>query len=132
MDDILEGKVFRVSLFVWLVADVDLLWEKSTVGWLLVAGLFWEKSTAVWWLISQTNRVTTLSRLPPGYAYHSIYYSTLVAKPENIEKENMILKENDNTRYVDQFTGHSYMASTSSQTLLTRNCIWRCYIKIKE
>jgi hypothetical protein len=25
MDDILEGKVFRVSLFVWLVADVDLL-----------------------------------------------------------------------------------------------------------
>jgi hypothetical protein len=32
-----------------------LLWEKSTAGWLLVAGLFWEKSTAGWWLISRTN-----------------------------------------------------------------------------
>jgi hypothetical protein len=41
----------------WLMAGADLLWEKSIVGWLLVAGLFWEKSTAVWWLISQTNRL---------------------------------------------------------------------------
>jgi hypothetical protein len=44
--------------FGWcLMAGADLFWEKSTVGWLLVAGLFWEKSTAGWWLISQTNRV---------------------------------------------------------------------------
>jgi hypothetical protein len=41
-----------LSLFVWLVAGADLLWEKSTGGWLLVAGLFWEKSSADWWLIS--------------------------------------------------------------------------------
>jgi hypothetical protein len=27
-----------------------LLWEKNTVGWLLVASLFWEKSTVGWWL----------------------------------------------------------------------------------
>jgi hypothetical protein len=40
----------------WLVVDADLFWEKSTDGWLLVAGLFWEKSTASWWLISQTNK----------------------------------------------------------------------------
>jgi hypothetical protein len=40
----------------WLMADADLFWEKSTAGWLLVAGLFWEKSTAGWWLISRTNR----------------------------------------------------------------------------
>jgi hypothetical protein len=33
-----------------------LFWEKSTAGWLLMAGLFWQKSTAGWWLISQTNR----------------------------------------------------------------------------
>jgi hypothetical protein len=31
--------------------------EKSTAGWLLVAGLFWEKSTAGWWLISRANRL---------------------------------------------------------------------------
>jgi hypothetical protein len=41
----------------WLMAGADLFWEKSTAGWLLMAGLFWEKSTAGWWLISQTNRV---------------------------------------------------------------------------
>jgi hypothetical protein len=40
----------------WLMVGVDLFWEKSIVGWLLMAGLFWEKSTAGWWLISQTNR----------------------------------------------------------------------------
>jgi hypothetical protein len=45
----------RRYLFVWLVAGADLFWEKSTSGWLLVAGLFWEKSTVSWWLISQTN-----------------------------------------------------------------------------
>jgi hypothetical protein len=28
------------SLFGWLVAGVDLFREKSTAGWLLVAGLF--------------------------------------------------------------------------------------------
>jgi hypothetical protein len=28
------------------MAGADLLWEKSTAGWLLVAGLLWEKSTA--------------------------------------------------------------------------------------
>jgi hypothetical protein len=38
------------------MAGADLLWEKSTVGWLLVADLFREKSTAGRWLISQTNR----------------------------------------------------------------------------
>jgi hypothetical protein len=32
-----------------------LFWEKSTVGWLLVAGLLWEKNTVGWWLISQAN-----------------------------------------------------------------------------
>jgi hypothetical protein len=32
----------------WLMAGADLFWEKSTVGWLLVAGLFWEKSTGGW------------------------------------------------------------------------------------
>jgi hypothetical protein len=25
----------------WLMSSADLFWEKSTVGWLLVAGLFW-------------------------------------------------------------------------------------------
>jgi hypothetical protein len=40
----------------WLMVGADLFWEKSTAGWLLVAGLFWEKSTAGWWLINQTNR----------------------------------------------------------------------------
>jgi hypothetical protein len=28
------------SLFVWLIAGADLFREKSTVGWLLVAGSF--------------------------------------------------------------------------------------------
>jgi hypothetical protein len=46
----------------WLMAGADLFWEKSTVGWLMVAGLLWEKSTAGWWLISQTNRAK-LARL---------------------------------------------------------------------
>jgi hypothetical protein len=41
----------------WLMAGADLLWEKGTVGWLMVAGLFWEKSSAGWWLISRTNRL---------------------------------------------------------------------------
>jgi hypothetical protein len=40
------------SLFLWLVADANLLREKYC--W-LIAGLFREKSTTVWWLISQTN-----------------------------------------------------------------------------
>jgi hypothetical protein len=39
------------------MAGADLLWEKSTAGWLLAAGLFWEKSTVGWWLISRTNRL---------------------------------------------------------------------------
>jgi hypothetical protein len=39
-----------------LVAGADLFREKSTAGWLLVAGLFREKSTVGWWLISQANR----------------------------------------------------------------------------
>jgi hypothetical protein len=42
------------------VAGADLFWEKSTAGWLLVAGLFWEENTAGWWLISQTNRLRSL------------------------------------------------------------------------
>jgi hypothetical protein len=43
--------------FGWLlVAGADFFWEKSTAGWLLVAGLFWEKNTIGWWLISQANR----------------------------------------------------------------------------
>jgi hypothetical protein len=37
------------------MADADLLREKSTVRWLVVAGLFREKSAAGWWLISQAN-----------------------------------------------------------------------------
>jgi hypothetical protein len=40
----------------WLMTGADLFWDKSTAGWLLVAGLFWEKSTVAWWLISQANR----------------------------------------------------------------------------
>jgi hypothetical protein len=40
----------------WLMIDADLFWEKSTAGWLLVAGFLWEKSTAGWWLIRQANR----------------------------------------------------------------------------
>jgi hypothetical protein len=60
------GKFFEIiSLFVWLVAGADLFWEKSTAGWLLVAGLFWEKSTAGWWLISQTNRAGRDITRPP-------------------------------------------------------------------
>jgi hypothetical protein len=43
------------GLFVWLVADAGLFWEKSTADWLLVADLLWEKSAAGWWLISQAN-----------------------------------------------------------------------------
>jgi hypothetical protein len=41
------------------MAGAGLFWEKSTVGWLLVAGLFWEKSTTSWWLISQANMALT-------------------------------------------------------------------------
>jgi hypothetical protein len=41
----------------WLVADVDLFWEKK-IYWLVV-GLFWEKSVVRWWLISQTNTSET-------------------------------------------------------------------------
>jgi hypothetical protein len=66
------------GLFVWLVADADLFWEKSTVGWLLVAGLFWEKSTAGWWLISQTNRALSCVfgwNSPPIYRNISTYWS---------------------------------------------------------
>jgi hypothetical protein len=40
----------------WLMAGADLFREKSTVGWLPVAGLFREKNTAGWWLISQANK----------------------------------------------------------------------------
>jgi hypothetical protein len=40
----------------WLMAGAVLFRKKSTIGWLLVAGLFWEKSNADWWLISQSNR----------------------------------------------------------------------------
>jgi hypothetical protein len=50
-------KLTACSFGWWLMAGADLLWEKSTAGWLLVAGLFWEKSTAGWWLISRTNRL---------------------------------------------------------------------------
>jgi hypothetical protein len=32
-----------------------LFWEKSTGGWLLVAGLFWEKSTAGWWVADKPS-----------------------------------------------------------------------------
>jgi hypothetical protein len=39
------------------MAGADLFREKSTAGWLLVAGLFREKSTAGWWLISQANKL---------------------------------------------------------------------------
>jgi hypothetical protein len=42
------------------MAGADLFWEKSTAGWLLMAGLLWEKSTAGWWLISQANRALVL------------------------------------------------------------------------
>jgi hypothetical protein len=42
----------------WLMAGAGLFWEKSTVGWLLLAGLFCEKSTVGWWLISQTNKAS--------------------------------------------------------------------------
>jgi hypothetical protein len=31
------------------MAGADLFWEKSTAGWLLVAGLFWEKYC---WLVA--------------------------------------------------------------------------------
>jgi hypothetical protein len=31
--------MYCYDLLVWLVADADLFREKSTVGWLLVAGL---------------------------------------------------------------------------------------------
>jgi hypothetical protein len=47
------------------MASADLFWEKSTAGWLLVAGLFWEKSTVGWWLISQTNRLHFCHRSSP-------------------------------------------------------------------
>jgi hypothetical protein len=51
------------SVFVWLVADGWrwFFWEKTTVGWLLVAGLFWEKkvlglfwekTTVGWFLVA--------------------------------------------------------------------------------
>jgi hypothetical protein len=40
------------------MVGADLFWEKSTTGWLLVAGLFWEKSNAGCWLISRTNRLS--------------------------------------------------------------------------
>jgi hypothetical protein len=41
------------------MAGADLFREKSTAGWLLVAGLFREKSSAGWWLISQANELST-------------------------------------------------------------------------
>jgi hypothetical protein len=53
----MQYQIAACSFGWWLMAGVDLLWEKSTVGWLLVADLFWDKSTAGWWLISQMNRL---------------------------------------------------------------------------
>jgi hypothetical protein len=50
----------------WLIVGAVLFWEKSTVGWLLMANFFWEKSTAGWWLISQTNRASTTARVRGG------------------------------------------------------------------
>jgi hypothetical protein len=41
----------------WLMAGADLFRDKSTVGWLLVAGLFREKSTADWWLVWSERKV---------------------------------------------------------------------------
>jgi hypothetical protein len=75
----------KSSLFVWLVTDAGLFWEKGTAGWLLVAGLLWEKSSVGWWLISQANKLkdydTTASTLvglwpndfPPVRARCTVY-----------------------------------------------------------
>jgi hypothetical protein len=41
----MQGKLLSYVSSAWLVASADLLREKSTLGWLLVAGLFLEKST---------------------------------------------------------------------------------------
>jgi hypothetical protein len=50
----------RLSVGWWLMAGADFFWEKSTAGWLLVAGSFGEKSTAGWWLISQAKTLFLL------------------------------------------------------------------------
>jgi hypothetical protein len=34
------------NIWIMLVPNACLFWEKSTAGWLLMVGLFWEKSTA--------------------------------------------------------------------------------------
>jgi hypothetical protein len=55
---------FTAYSFGWLlVAGADLFWDKSTAGWLLVAGLFWDKSTIDWWLISQAIRALVFLRV---------------------------------------------------------------------
>jgi hypothetical protein len=59
-----NGRLPACSVGWWLMAGADLFWEKSTAGWLLVAGLFWEKSTAGWWLISQANRARLFEHTP--------------------------------------------------------------------
>jgi hypothetical protein len=41
------------------LAGVDLFWEKSIAGWLLITGSFWEKSSVSWWSTSQTNVAVT-------------------------------------------------------------------------
>jgi hypothetical protein len=43
------------------MAGAGLFWEKSTVGWLLVAGLFWEKSTAGRWLVCPFQWIIIMS-----------------------------------------------------------------------
>jgi hypothetical protein len=51
------------------MADAGLFWEKTIVGWLLLAGLFWEKSTAGWWLISQANgaQIALVTAFPDNF-----------------------------------------------------------------
>ena len=57
---------FTLFAWLWLVADTDLLWEKSIADWLVAgADLVWEKNTASWLADkpSERSRVFILKRL---------------------------------------------------------------------
>jgi hypothetical protein len=68
------SKLAACSFGWWLMTCADLLWEKSIVDWLLVAGLFWEKSTADLWLISQTNRALVGGLWSMIYLYYMLCF----------------------------------------------------------
>jgi hypothetical protein len=58
------------------MAGANLIWEKSIVGWLLVAGLFWEKEYC--WLVADKPNEEGVNLNLWNDIYHSL---TLVKLP---------------------------------------------------